>query len=688
MKKSKSLASILTLLCIVLCVVSMVSAESINEKNNLEDAEETHGQTIYIDPTDLIEKLSFDELDSCPYLQRAYDYEESLHDVIYHCADGNDVAYFFQYPVKYVDTDGKTKDIKTTIIENQESKGVKQLQIGEKTVDVASYKYASKENSFSVYYNDSVASCSDTIIATKDQYVIALSPIMNYSKNDNEFVSGKLVSTKGKCGKNNKYEYKSIEYENAFGEGTSLIYNTTYTGYKEIIRLDKNIGKCQFSFRLATNGLLPLLHESGNILLLDKVTNEMVARIAQIYVYDSSIEQKYTLSNFYDLKCISKENDEYVITLNIDDDFINDDSIQFPVFIDPTTIFNTSTAINDAPIYSGLPNAAVGSNYFNCIGYVDSTYQVGSLLIKFPGLQNSTWFNSLDNSRINCVIYNAYKVGGGNATSATLYAYYYNGSIWNEATITYNGANISSYTGAKVGEIEMKTNTKYMIDITNAALSWKNGTKSYGKGLVIKNHTSTTNHSYERDIASVEYGTSVDSSVMPYVAVVYNTGEIFGPYDWNDEPAMDFANRYYTTVAYTHIEFGATIYKYNNKYYYYNPHYGEPHNICISNSVPNGTAYAGFVKACYTTSSFSYQEKQDAGTNNLYLLDKDGTFWVYEGQYSYFGPYSNVLDHIYYLSEYEEYALETSLRPIWEAHFVNGQCNQGFGCYEFYWPHY
>lgn len=692
--KIKHTKALLSIVIAIMFILNLCCITLATEQNKLEheieivhDCEEK-GETVFIEPTDLIDALSLDELENNKFLSRKYSVEESLHDVIYHCEDGNDVAYFFQYPVKYVDENGKTKDISTAITEkNENTRDI--IRLPGCSVDLSGFEYASEENAIKIYYDNTTDGKSANIVAKKGEYTITLSPIINEKGMSETPFKGKLVEYKDRQDKTKKGEYAGIEYCGVFGENTAVVYNTTYTGFKETIRLDCKPETNRFSFRLNTSGLIPLINETGNIILCDKYNDNVIARIAQIYVYDSSAESKYTLKSNYEIYRKDLYSDEYIITLNIDENFLNDDTTTYPVYIDPTTDFVSSSSINDAPIYSGLPNAACGSNYFNCIGYVDSLYQMGSLMVKFPGLRDSTWFNSLDNSRINGVIYNAYKVGGGynpNGNSS-VNVYYYLGSVWDESTVTYSSANISSNSGNIIKNVPMNSNTRYMIDITTAAIAWKNGTQNYDKGLVIKNASTANNHNLECDIASVEYGCNVNSSVMPYITVVYNSGNISTAFTYLDEPAFDFARKYYETVDYTRIEHGATIYKYNNKYYYYNPHHGQPHSITISTSVPSGAVYIGYVKVCHTTNSFTSNEIYTANANgyHYFLLPPNKEMMEYDGQDHYLATY-NQLTNIYSLTDEELLVLKRDLSYTWYHHFVNGECPDDPNCPDRIWP--
>ena len=171
------------------------------------------------------------------------------------------------------------------------------------------------------------------------------------------------------------------------------------------------------------------------------------------------------------------------------------------------------------------------------------------MLVKFPALQNSTFFNKLSDTRIDKVTYNVQKVGGNTSSSASLGAYYYSGNSWSESSVTYNSANVANNTGALISTVSMKYNGWYSFDITKAAKAWKNGSYSYAKGMVIKNTTNNTSSTYDRVLASREYG-GINSSYMPYVTVVYRNGYTSGAFTSADAAAKDFAAAIYSSGMY------------------------------------------------------------------------------------------------------------------------------------------
>lgn len=650
-----------------------------------------HEDGVYIvDPENVIDALSLEDLENQNCVERVSDLEEDLHSVVYECADGNYVEYIFQYPVKYVDSNGFVKDISTSI---KSASGSEYVAANGNVQDNAAtqlrneYAFSSEENSIKVFYSDDLSNTSSAIVATNSDWTIGLAPSVSSSNAVSTTLHSANNSRVSASAANDDDTFSKIEYSGAFNGDVSLYYRTTYTGYKELIEIKSPIENNTFQFVLTTNGLLPEVSETGEILLHDPATNQVVASFAQLFVYDSSEIPLYTLENAYKIQPIKESEGLYLVTIVIDNEFLAGNDTTYPVIVDPSFSFNTSSAINDAPVYSGLPSSAQGSNYYNHIGYVDNTYGVGSLLVKFPALKSNTLFNGLSDSRINSVTFNVEKIGGSNSYSSTLRAYRYTGSSWSESTVTYNSAAVDSYTGSLVSSVSMTSNTWYSFDITSVAKAWKNGTASYDSGLVIKNATNTTNNLYERVLASVEYGKSINNSSMPYVTIVFNNSGVSAGFTTANLAAKNFAECVYSSSQYSRIEYAATIYSLNGKYYYYNVHNGNPHDVSVSSSVPSGATYVAYIHTHPNSNSFSDADISAATTlrGDAYVVTPSLSVKKYTySTGSTTTPYSNLT--IYPLSDSEKSSLVSSLRSVWNGHFKNGVCPKNFGCENKTWP--
>lgn len=625
----------------------------------------TNEDMVYVPPEDEleapIEALSIDILEANDNLYRVREEEEDVYTVVYRNSDTNlSTAYIFDYPVKYTDENGTIRDIDTDITPYLGRNN----EIG----------YSSENNSIKVFYPTSFA-FGTGLIATYNDYCVSIGiPQINPENGIAATAEVGVEETETDFDKN------YIEYGGAFGPETTLRYYTTYSGYKEQIVLESAVDISRFAFVLNTGMLIPQITESGGISLSDPDTGETVASIAPILVYDSNLRQ--TISNYYELTPL--ENGTYYLTVNVDKDFLASPLTSYPVTIDPTFTFNVGSSTQDAIVYSGAPGVALGDNHYHHVGYCDDSYKVGYLLVKFPALQNSTFFNKLSDTRIDKVTYNVQKVGGNTSSSASLGAYYYSGNSWSESSVTYNSANVANNTGALISTVSMKYNGWYSFDITKAAKAWKNGSYSYAKGMVIKNTTNNTSSTYDRVLASREYG-GINSSYMPYVTVVYRNGYTSGAFTSADAAAKDFAAAIYSSGMYVRFEYCAAIYRSGSNYYYTNVQIESPHGCPnINIKVPNGTTYVGSIHTHPNSDDFSSADKSYAENSkgNAYVVTPSAQIKRYNYTSKTITTVASSFEW-HELTDSERSTLVNKCQSAWNTHLSQ---NCGFGCSDKEWP--
>lgn len=77
-----------------------------------------------------------------------------------------------------------------------------------------------------------------------------------------------------------------VYYDDVFGEYTGVCYKPEFSGYKEDIILEKNVGN-KFGFILETGDLTPVLE--GRVIYLRDKNGEDFGTISPVYVYDSFV---------------------------------------------------------------------------------------------------------------------------------------------------------------------------------------------------------------------------------------------------------------------------------------------------------------------------------------------------------------------------------------------------------------
>ena len=204
----------------------------------------------------------------------------------------------------------------------------------------------------------------------------------------------------------------------------------------------------------------------------------------------------------------------YTVTVVADEAFLKDPETVYPVVIDPTySVRLGSSGIEDVPIYSGRPRYNHGANTYNHVGYVDSTYGVGRLLVKFPEAINNSQFTD-SRMHLNKVTYYNYSLGG---SGSTISVYRYTGPGWTESTAKCNIIDWNGYTDLQ--DSQTVSYGWYGFDITEAARKWQKDSVMANKGLMLKN-SNESSATYDHALASAEY---VDNtSRRPYVTVEYS----------------------------------------------------------------------------------------------------------------------------------------------------------------------
>ncbi len=214
------------------------------------------------------------------------------------------------------------------------------------------------------------------------------------------------------------------------------------------------------------------------------------------------------------------ENEEYVLTIHIDADYLADEKTLYPIRIDPTIEISydnngegaiEDVTINNAETVSGISGAISAGKY-------GDDQSVSRMLMKFPNVN----FSSM-----------------GTITSATVYirdimcqheyltldCYVFNGNTWSESSsVTWSGVSadsigtyldtheISYYEG-----IELADAHYYDYDITAAAQGWGSGTLNSDKGIIFKaasDHESSTTHNYKT------FASYNRANYKPYLVVV------------------------------------------------------------------------------------------------------------------------------------------------------------------------
>ncbi len=302
----------------------------------------------------------------------------------------------------------------------------------------------------------------------------------------------------------------SVHYREFGGPDVSLQYTPILSGVKEDIVLESYTGVSSFAFVLYTGGL-GLYESEGKYFLAETENAEAAFYLGQIIVYDAVGCPSMGAMTVE----VLAPGQAYRLTVSANVDFLTAPTTVYPVTIDPTiTVTDTMEGgvIEDAPVFSGYPDANFGNYVFNTIGYTDANYGIGRTVVRLNGLLENETFAALDTEYINKVEF-FMKDGGSDYTTVNIHAIKQSSS-WTESTVTWNYAGIYSLTSSASAAMGGGAWTGF--DITDLALAWKSGDQNGQCGFVMIGAEENTK---KIGALSCEYGTG---DYWPYVVVNYS----------------------------------------------------------------------------------------------------------------------------------------------------------------------
>ena len=646
-KFSKMLAIVLVL-CLMLSAFPNISVfaqaasikEKLTEKGELWQPESNSNalnfegdlsieelQVAKLDDKDTPEIVGQENIEEKGHVNRLWEQEEDLNSIVFQNRDGTKTMYYYNYPVKYKDANGKIRD---------KSNKISQTSGGD---------YTNAENDINTYFPKKL-NRNKGIELKFGEYVVEMAP--NIKGN-----SGASRQT----GHNKYFDPTGyVQYPNVFDESISLRYTPTFEGYKEDIVLSKYAGINEFSFRLYTDGLSLVMNEDGTYYLIDPLSGEVKTQIGDLVVYDSKpfdvpekilnesvsnpTEEDYakkeatlkeliesvpidknatdelpnTPKNYfhqYKVETVRQDN-EYLITIVVDTDYLTDSERVYPVYVDPTISVSgsgTGKTIQDAPIYANKPSTASGGNTYNVVGYQGSTYGVGRTLMKFPGLSSNSTYANLSSNQITSLQLHIYE-GSGSTNNACIGLWQYNGTSWTESTARCNNVGWDSYSNNFTWNY-INCSGWQTFDLTSMVATWKGSSSTLDKGIMLKNYTSESSSGYSKHFLSTE------SSYKPYLTYTYNsvtyttltngvarTGTISqgGEYWYKFIPSICKEYTFTATGStdtYGELYQGSTLLSYDDDN-------GEGYNFKITHTLVPGTEYMLKVRGYSSTTTGSY----------------------------------------------------------------------------------
>lgn len=401
--------------------------------------------------------------------------------------DGSNTVYLFSEPISFTDENGnlKTKDIS---VEKQTDNKIKN----------SGYEYTNGQNDYRLNFS---TDSRKGLLAEFDDCSYSIVPISEISVEGSESKAALLNE-----------EFEVFQYENIYGNGTNLRFYPQLNGVKDEIVLDQNIGKNAFSFELNTKNCTAVLNEDGTVSLLSNSDNSAVQTFSAPFAYDSKYVEGIKDSHYIDCKYSLEKKSEtsYVLTVTVDNEWLNDENTVYPVIIDPTT--SNIANMYDLPIHT--KRTTVGATVdANAVG-TSTEYGTSRSLIKFDKPKEIK-----SGATINSAYYWTRELTG--RTSAFQAGVYKITSSWNEKSLwstrpSYNTTRIT-YRSITSHSTDVENNPYwYKFNIKNLVQQWYTGTTNYGFMMKYENESDSAKNL--RTFAHAEYSTS---SWRPYTVINY-----------------------------------------------------------------------------------------------------------------------------------------------------------------------
>lgn len=449
--------------------------------------------------------------------------ERTTHSTTWLLSDGNKQTVFYSNSIRYEDENGELTDYDSSLVAVSEekstdgadlegyayenAKGDKKSYIPEKIDDKTPLRLENGEYSLEVTplfgVKDSISDESGIIKNSENISEMAESGMESdsakmeiqpdddsadlalLSDEDNGFGELSSIDTVDTKQENvtdlygNEEEKTTTAVYSASDETFKLEYIPYESGVKEnLILLDKpQTNVWQFAFTLG-GGLTArknAANEGISFYAVEENQEEVLAGGIQVPFMNDATGEHYNENITYDLEPVSGQEGSYILTMTIDQSYLDDSKTVYPVTIDPSYTWTGGSAIYDVYVLSGSSYADL--NFYdssttgmfagrtNANGY-ERTY------ISFNGLANKIKGYSVASAKLT-----VYETGGGTA-GETVQAYTVK-EAWDKSTITWKNRPgystlLSSFTNTA------KANSAGTFDITSYARKVANGTSDYG----------------------------------------------------------------------------------------------------------------------------------------------------------------------------------------------------------------
>ena len=261
---------------------------------------------------------------------------------------------------------------------------------------------------------------------------------------------------------------EKVQYARAFDSKTAFSCIPQRHGFVNEITLDGYTGQNQFSFRVSLDGG-SLLNSTGYSLPIADEQGDTQGHIVLRELIDAA--GNTSTDNLIDVA--QYEDGDYLVTITLDEEFLQDPGTQYPVALSTSTKTLTASYINDTHVTSTSPNTNYASAALMKSGDAGSD-SLNYIFIQFI-FSNTSWYQSIAPNGVNSASLNLYSNNSGSAgrISCSIPT-----GTWNYQNITWNnrpGMNSNgSFNGVSAVGSSIHANagwqTIYITDFIKASL--------------------------------------------------------------------------------------------------------------------------------------------------------------------------------------------------------------------------
>lgn len=413
--------------------------------------------------------------------------------------DGTITVASYADPIHYKNDNGEWIDIDNTLVENLSEKANK---INEQKI------YSNKNNSFNVTLNEK-ANSDELVTIEIDGYKISWklnntldvnSVINNGVDEDKEFTQTDL----------NNLTSEAI-YKNAF-DNADLRYTLSFKALKEEIILNQVPTFNNIKYTVKTENLKAKVTENNDVIFYDASDeSKEVFKISSPFAYDGAEKPEYNKNIKVELE---ETETGYIITNNLDMEWLKDSSRVYPVTIDPTvTSTQSQTNIEDSHVNSNNPNTNYVMSNQLVMGKSNGTNRTLIKITTMPSLPSGA---NITNATLNATLYS------GTNSWGTLSIYRLT-SAWDSYTVTWNNHGSIGKTLLSTGITPSYSSPyyRYNINVTDTVKGWYTNGMNTNWGFMLR----YDNESYNDYNWLYSSDSGIGNIYRPAITITYNVNE-------------------------------------------------------------------------------------------------------------------------------------------------------------------